>query len=178
MKERSNLFPNPRFSLTGTPPKWTSSSMRHSDLNGVPRLVMEHVSTGADICMWPVKLDPGAYHFQVVTWHEKPCRGCIIWGSSNPDNGTIVLLDDGVKDTRNAVTQSCDFTVTADMPWILIGFTTGQTGTVGQQDAVYWHPLLEAKSTYDMVANSGGGGVVPCTSTGIRSRSKRSGVVA
>lgn len=175
MKERRNLFPNPRFSLNGTLPAWNAASMGHSDLNGTPRLVALYQSSSSILLMWRVKLDPGAYHFQVVTWHEKPCAGCRAWTSADGNNGVTSVLDDGVKDARPAVLQSCDFTVTADNPWVMIGFSTPEPGD--SSNSMYWHPLLEAKSTYDAAVNAGGG-VFPCTSITGRSRSKRSGVVA
>ena len=146
--QRINKFPNPRFSLNGTRPAWNTDTMRHSDLNGIPRLSAEHVTTGADIYMWPIRLDAGDYHFQVVTQHATPCNGCVIWESADGQKVDSLIYDDGVKDARNAVLQSCDFTVKSADPWVMIGFTTGESGAVGQCDAVYWNPLLELSSTF------------------------------
>lgn len=161
--QRINKFPNPRFMITGTLPAWNTGTMRHSDLNGIPQLAAEHVSTGQDIYMWPVKLDAGDYHFQVVVRHDKPCNGCVLWVSADGASADAGLYIDGIKDARDAVTQSCDFTMTSARPWLMTGFFTCATGEVGQQDAFYWNPLLEAKSTYDAAVNAGGG-VYPRTS--------------
>jgi hypothetical protein len=160
--QRINKFPNPRFSLTGTSPAWNASTMLHDELNGIPRLAVK-ASTNGKIYMWPVKLDPGDYHFQVVTWHETPCGGCILWASADGNKASNVVYSDGTKDARNAVTQSADFTMTSENPWLMISFCTCETGTVGQAYAYYAQPLLELKSTYDAAVNAGG--VFPCTST-------------
>ena len=157
--QRINKFPNPRFSLDGTRPAWNASSMQHSDLNGIPRLATMHATTGKAIYMWPIRLDAGDYHFQVVTQHATPCGGCIIWASADGQKADSLIYSDGVKDARNDVLQSCDFTVKSADPWVMIGFTTGVSGTVGQQDAFYGQPLLDLSPTYNTVANSGGGGI-------------------
>ena len=109
---------------------------------------MTHTSTGKDLSMWSVKLDPGDYHFQVKMWNATPCQGCVAALGTGYQTATTYVLDTGVQDSRQGVVLGCDFTATADTPWFLMMFSTGESGTVGVCDAKYWEPLLELSSTF------------------------------
>lgn len=161
--QRINKFPNPRFRMEGTRPVWNPNAAQHGTYGGLEQLHMTHTSTGKDLSLWPVKLDPGAYHFQVTMWNATPCRGCVAALGTDWQTVKTFVLDTGVQDSRISVVLGCDFTATADTPWLLMMFSTGESGTVGVCDATYWEPTLELKSTFDDVVNNGGG-VFPCIS--------------
>lgn len=159
MKERRNLFPNPRFIETGAQPftgnaKWYRdvSADAHNNLN----VRKTSSSDGYESIAWKVKLDVGVeYVFDWNTWHERTSKGVELQ-AQNDDGGRVYVVGDwtsGEKTNQTPGHTTFRFSLPTGFPYLLLWFNSAYTYG---DNVSYWQPLLELASTYDAAVNAGG----------------------
>ena len=173
--ERRNLFPNPRFMPDGRR-EWKSGDCTLT-YHGGGALTMSPLS-GASLggwCDFVLPMQPGDYvasvNFDFVSG-DNDFRGNMLSASVTDANNNLegAMLNELTDFTSGR--RDLRFTVPAGASYVRLRFRGSKS-----RDVTLWNPQVELASTYD-TAVAAGGGYTRCCSTGVRSRSKRSGVVA
>ena len=175
VEERRNLFPNPRFMPDG----WRERLAGDCKLTyqGGGALTMSPLSDASlgGYCDFVIPVQPGDYvasvNFDFVSGADD-FRGNMLSASVTDadDNLECAVLNELIGFTSGR--RVLRFTVPAGASYVRLRFRGSKS-----RDVTLWNPQVELASTYD-TAVAAGGEYTRCCSTGVRSRSKRSGVVA